>query len=117
MRILIMKRFQVRLEDDMVQMISEIKQETGKTRTEIIRRIMKLGVEHWHLKQQYGTRKPFGKGSLMVAERKAMSAALQTLLIVRKLADKLLDEEARGKARAEIEAQLGGWWHYGEDDK
>lgn len=97
----------------MAQMISDIKQETGKTHTEIIRRIMKLGLEHWHLKQQYGTRKPFGKNRLMLAERKAINAVIQTLFIVRKLADK----EDCVNAKIDAERRLNAWWHYGDEDK
>lgn len=105
----IMKRIQVRLDDEMAQTITKIKKESGKKQTDIIRRIMQLGLEHWHLKQQYGTPQPFGKETLMVAERAAISAAAQTLLMVRKLVG---DEEA-AKAKAEVEAQLVNLWHYG----
>ena len=107
-----MKRFNVRLEDDMAQKISEIEQETGKPQSEIIRRLMQLGLEHWHLKQQYGNPKPFGKGSLMEAQIQSINATIQTLLLVRNL----VDEKIGKKIRADVDAQLATLWCHGKED-
>lgn len=75
----------------------------------IIRQLIKSGMQYESLLENTGQSQPLGKQSLMVAERAAIQASIESLLLLRKIVNKPeVIEEVKKQAYDIIEQR----WNY-----
>ena len=107
-----MKKTSITLDPETRKMIDDYCAQTGKKFSDSLREFIRQGCEQYKVEKEIGFKSSIGQGGLMVNEKRAIRASIETLFLVREIFNNPSQSELISNKVDEIMKQ--GWFYDNE---